>query len=269
MRGRQPARRRMLELGERRHWDRGPSARSDAAAVATILFVFCLDRQRCSADERENETPPRRRQGFGGLAPLPATPGVAENEPIVPTDRLHSSTPGRSSQGGTLGAYLELLRPPNVTTAVGDVLAGLCRRRAWAARGLCPGCLRPPSASMPAGSSSTTCSTSRSIASNGRNGRSRAAGSPVSAPRSSARRSSRPGVAFAAAGRPAAGIVARRDGGVHPPVRCVGQTPDMGGPRQHGAVPRRQPDARVSRRRRRRSGGPGRSACCRWSTSRR
>ena len=55
---------------------------------------------------------------------MPTTPGVAENEPIVPTDRLHSSTPGRSSQGGTLGAYLELLRPPNVTTAVGDVLAG-------------------------------------------------------------------------------------------------------------------------------------------------
>jgi 4-hydroxybenzoate polyprenyltransferase len=55
---------------------------------------------------------------------LPTTHAVAENEPIVPTDRLHSSTPGRSSQAGTLGAYLELLRPPNVTTAVGDVLAG-------------------------------------------------------------------------------------------------------------------------------------------------
>ena len=92
--------------------------------MATILFVSYFDPQRCRAGERKNETPPRLRQGFGGLAPLPTTPGVAENEPIVPTGRLHSSTPGRSSQGGTFGAYLELLRPPNVTTAVGDVLAG-------------------------------------------------------------------------------------------------------------------------------------------------
>ena len=92
--------------------------------MPTILCVSCFDRQRCSVEKTENETPPRLRQGFGGLAPLPATPGVAENEPIVPTGRLHSSTPGRSSQAGTLNAYLELLRPPNVTTAVGDVLAG-------------------------------------------------------------------------------------------------------------------------------------------------
>ena len=114
----------MLELRR----EATPGLRSFAAsgrrAVATILFVFCFARQRCSAERKRkrNAAPPP--PGFGGLAPLPSTPGVAENEPIVPTDRLHSSTPGRSSQGGTLGAYLELLRPPNVTTAVGDVLAG-------------------------------------------------------------------------------------------------------------------------------------------------
>lgn len=105
-----------------------PEGRDVAAAGrrgdSTILSVSSFDRQRCSVEETENETPPHLRQGLGGLAPLPTTPAVAENEPIVPTGRLHSSTPSRSSQAGTLGAYLELLRPPNVTTAVGDVLAG-------------------------------------------------------------------------------------------------------------------------------------------------
>jgi UbiA prenyltransferase family len=45
---------------------------------------------------------------------LPPAPEVTQNGPTVTPDR----TPG------PLRAYLELLRPPNVTTALGDVLAG-------------------------------------------------------------------------------------------------------------------------------------------------
>jgi 4-hydroxybenzoate polyprenyltransferase len=44
--------------------------------------------------------------------------------PNVPIEPLDSSMTASVSRSGTLAAYLELLRPPNVTTAVGDVLAG-------------------------------------------------------------------------------------------------------------------------------------------------
>jgi 4-hydroxybenzoate polyprenyltransferase len=46
---------------------------------------------------------------------------LAQNSPTVTTEGAHPSRPRSSS---TLAAYLELLRPPNVTTAIGDVLAG-------------------------------------------------------------------------------------------------------------------------------------------------
>jgi 4-hydroxybenzoate polyprenyltransferase len=50
---------------------------------------------------------------------------------IVPT---HASSSSTSKQTRTVSAYIELLRPPNVTTAVGDVLAGYAIAglgRAW------------------------------------------------------------------------------------------------------------------------------------------
>ena len=79
---------------ERRDTGPGSFRRPERRATATILFVFCFARQRCSAGERKNETPPRLRQGFGGLAPLPTTPGVAENEPtcrpVACTPRLRA-----------------------------------------------------------------------------------------------------------------------------------------------------------------------------------
>ena len=69
-----------------------------------------------------------------------------------------------------LRAYLQLLRPANVATALADVLAGFAiaglGNRALAARG----CSSPPPRSMPAASCSTTSSTARSIGWSGRNG---------------------------------------------------------------------------------------------------
>jgi 4-hydroxybenzoate polyprenyltransferase len=56
--------------------------------------------------------------------PLPAGLAVTDNDPIVPSEPVPASTPVSSKRPGTLAAYLELLRPPNVTTAIGDVLAG-------------------------------------------------------------------------------------------------------------------------------------------------
>ncbi len=237
-------RRRMLGVGraaiqETEEPCRGARTPSE---MATILFVSCFDRQRCSVEETENETPPHLRQGFGGLAPLPTTPGVAENEPIVPTGRLHSSTPSRSSQAGTLGAYLELLRPPNVTTAVGDVLAGFAVAglgRPW----ILPWLL-----------ASTMCLYAGGVVLNDvfdlEIDRVERPERPIPSGRVSRQRAAILGSALLGSGVVlACGREARRrdgcgrDGGVHPLVRRMGQTPDMGGPRQHGAVPRRQPDA--------------------------
>ena len=62
---------------------------------------------------------------------------------------------------------------------------------------------------------------------------------------------------------PVAGIVARRDGRRACCSTMLGQTPDLVRPRQHGTVPRRQPDARVSRRGPGAPAGPGHWPHCR------